>query len=86
MPPPPPPPPPQPPHPPPPPQHPNVYNWTEARLNEFVGYISDKGVTQLDVWDISAEVNCTEPWVFSIAEKFLAGKLKTDDAALGTTH
>ena len=51
------------------------YNWTEARLSEFVGYISKKGVTQLDVWrtDIGAETACTEPWVFEIAAKFLAG-------------
>ena len=37
-------------------QHPNANNWTEARLNEFVGCISGKGMTQLGVWrvDISA--------------------------------
>eukprot|EP01052_Picozoa_sp_SAG31_P042042 SAG31_NODE_6551_length_1981_cov_0.868757_4_plen_111_part_01 len=41
------------------------YNWTAARMSEFVGFIEAKGVTQLDIWraDIDVQTNCTEPWV-----------------------
>jgi hypothetical protein len=71
---------------------PNRYNWTDAKLQQFVSFISRKGVTQLDIWrvDIGAETDCTEPWIIEIAEKFTAGaiggsaSLKTDDAPTDT--
>eukprot|EP01052_Picozoa_sp_SAG31_P037861 SAG31_NODE_4959_length_2834_cov_2.184644_1_plen_646_part_00 len=76
------------------PRGPNAYNWTEARLDEFVGYIGGRGVAQLDIWrvDIGAETNCTEPWVLAITEKFLAGSApqhnlaKTDDRTAGSVE
>ena len=51
------------------------YNWTEARLATFVGGLVERGVERIDIWraDIDDEGGCTEPYFFSMAEKFLAG-------------
>lgn len=51
------------------------YNWTEQKLTSFVGALVERGVTTIDMWraDIDAEGDCTTPYYFEVAEKFLAG-------------
>jgi hypothetical protein len=51
------------------------YDWSEAKLTSFVASLVQRGVRTIDMWraDIDAEGDCTEPYYFTIAEKFLAG-------------
>eukprot|EP00656_Telonema_subtile_P013268 TRINITY_DN16731_c0_g1_i3.p1 TRINITY_DN16731_c0_g1~~TRINITY_DN16731_c0_g1_i3.p1 ORF type:complete len:301 (-),score=68.07 TRINITY_DN16731_c0_g1_i3:73-975(-) len=52
------------------------YQWSEQKLTSFVGSLVDRGVQSIDMWraDIDAEGDCTEPYFFQVAEKFLAGE------------
>ena len=51
------------------------YNWTQSRLETFVADCVSRGVRTIDIWraDIDQEGDCTEPYYFQVAEKFLAG-------------
>jgi hypothetical protein len=51
------------------------YNWTEQKLTSFVAALVVRGVTTIDMWraDIDAEGDCTAPYYFAVAEKFLGG-------------
>ena len=53
-------------------------DWSEAKLTSFVASLVQRGVRTIDMWraDIDAEGDCTEPYYFTIAEKFLAGDYK----------
>ena len=65
------------------------YNWTRSRLETFVADCVSRGVRTIDMWraDIDSEGDCTEPYYFQVAERFLAGQapelkvnsLKSDD-------
>ena len=69
----------------------HCYNWTESRLKDFVAEMVSRKVTTIDMWraDIDREGDCTEPYYFDVAERFLAGgdspvaAMKTDDPRLG---
>ena len=51
------------------------YDWSEPKLTSFVASLVQRGIRTIDMWraDIDAEGDCTEPWYFDVAEKFLAG-------------
>ena len=59
------------------------YNWTQARLSEFVAWAEHKGVESIDVWraDIDSPgggTECTQQFYFDIIKAFLShGKLST---------
>lgn len=52
------------------------YNWTEAKLRDFVSYVQKADTRALDIWraDIDNEGDCTEPYYFDVAAAFLAGR------------
>ena len=52
------------------------YNWTEAKLRNFVGYVQQAGTRYVDIWraDIDNEGNCTAQYYFDVARDFLAGR------------
>ena len=53
------------------------YNWTEAKLNEFVAFVEQRQITRLYFWraDIDDEGDCTSPYFFDVARRWLAGGL-----------
>ena len=53
------------------------------RFRDFGSFLVGKGVTQLDIWraDIDKPTDCTEPWVFEVAEQFLNGTLPPPTSA-----
>ena len=53
-----------------------VVLWN-CRLQSFASFLVGQGVTQLDIWraDIDMPTDCTEPWVFEVAERFLNGTM-----------
>eukprot|EP00658_Telonema_sp_P-2_P024974 TRINITY_DN2004_c0_g2_i6.p1 TRINITY_DN2004_c0_g2~~TRINITY_DN2004_c0_g2_i6.p1 ORF type:complete len:361 (+),score=63.27 TRINITY_DN2004_c0_g2_i6:243-1325(+) len=50
------------------------YNWSEPKLEAFVDGLDARGTSKIAIWraDIDAEGDCTEPYYFAVAEKFLA--------------
>ena len=51
------------------------YNWTESKLTDFVGFVESRSISKLYFWraDIDDEGECTRPYYFDVARRWLAG-------------
>ena len=51
------------------------YNWTESKLRDFVGFVESRQISKLYFWraDIDDEGECTAPYYFDVARRWLAG-------------
>ena len=51
------------------------YNWTESKLRDFVGFVESRSISKLYFWraDIDDEGECTAPYYFDVARRWLAG-------------